>query len=256
MLVKTEDAPKPRTDSLTDPLEMKPSGSAMTTGSPEPGTSWPQNMEQISEFKRRSPFPEMASDDAEAALMKIEGGFTPRTDEGSEPRTEADGGQLSSGGLALEDDTSHGLTETSEGVRMEIQLDALSFVKIGIQGNIQDMTSQNFMQCSGQIKIFKGIHKFYLLTSSIDHLRMQVHIFLDHIVGFFCSPLKKYRHLPSYLLACSGPMLFIKGPDLYSWSEIAFIGSGSVFYSLILLMHYIQNIEKYGTDSSRNLFGC
>jgi hypothetical protein len=188
LLVKTEDAPKPRMDSLTDPLEMKPSGPPMTTGSQEPGTSWPQNMEQISEFKRRSPFPEMASDDAEAALMKIEGGFTPSTDEGSEPRTEGDG-QLSSRGLALEDDTGHVLTETSEGVRMEIQLDALSFVKIGIQGNIQDMTSQNFMQCLGQIKIFKGIHKFYLLTSSIDHLRMQVHIFLDHIFGFFWSPL-------------------------------------------------------------------
>ncbi len=165
MLVKTEDAPKPRMDSLTDPLEMKPSGPPVTTertGSPEPGTSWPQNLEQISEFKRRSPFPEMASDDAEAALMKIEGGFTPepRTDGGSEPRTEGGDGQLSSGGLALEDDTGHVLTETSEGVRMEIQLDALSFVKIGIQGNIQDMTSQNFMQCSGQIKFFKDIHKF------------------------------------------------------------------------------------------------
>ncbi len=153
MLVKTEDAPKPRMDSLTDPLEMKTDNPPMTserTGNPDPA-SWPQNLEQISEFKRRSPFPEMASDDAEAALMKIEGGFTPSTDEGSEPRTEGDGGQLSSNGLTLEDDTSHVLTETSEGVRMEIQLDALSFVKIGIQGNIQDMTSQNFMQCSGQI---------------------------------------------------------------------------------------------------------
>ncbi len=155
MLVKTEDAPKPRLDSLTDPLEMKPSGPPVRTGSPDPA-SWPQNLEQISEFKRRSPFPEMASDDAEAALMKIEGDFTPepRTDEGSAPRTEGDGGQLTSGGLSLEDDTGHVLTETSEGVRMEIQLDALSFVKIGIQGNIQDMTSQNFMQCSGQVKFF------------------------------------------------------------------------------------------------------